>query len=83
MSTKPIELEPPVKGVYKGAGVAYGPKLTSPDMNNVRPRDTQEKRLRVGQRPGLSKWGNGTLIGGSNQPVVAICSVSYPVRTVE
>jgi len=45
-------------------------------MNNIRPRDALENRLRIGQRPGLDKWGAGNQIGGAEQPVVAICVVN-------
>ena len=45
-------------------------------MSNVRPVDVQEKRVRIGQRPGLDKWGNGTQVGAAEQPVVAMCFVS-------
>jgi hypothetical protein len=59
------------------------PNLTLPAyseyMNNVRPIDVLEKRIRIGQRPGLDKWGAGTLIGAAEQPVVALCTVSTVV----
>lgn len=45
-------------------------------MNNVRPRDVLENRLRLGQRPGLDKWSNGTQVGSSEQPVVALTIVA-------
>ncbi len=45
-------------------------------MNNVRPIDTLERRLRLGQRPGLDKWGAGTQIGAAEQPVVAMVIVA-------
>jgi hypothetical protein len=48
-------------------------------MNNVRPLDPLEKRIRIGQRPGLDKWGAGTQIGAAEQPVVAMCTVSTVV----
>ena len=48
-------------------------------MNNCRPQDVLEKRIRMGQRPGLEKWGAGTQIGGSEQPIVAITTVSSVV----
>ncbi|KKL70211.1 hypothetical protein LCGC14_2107220, partial [marine sediment metagenome] len=68
-----MELLPPIKGLFRGTLLGHAPELTSESMNNVRPRDSLEKRLRIGQRPGLDKWGNGDLIGGdSNYPVVAL-----------
>lgn len=73
---EPVEIPFPVRGIFKGGAVSQQPPLTSPSMNNVRPRDKDERRFRGGQRPGQDKWGNGTQIGGSDQPVVAICSVN-------
>ena len=69
----------PIKGINKGLSVVSVPSEYSSNMNNVRPRDVLEGKMRLGQRPGLKKWGAGTLIGGANQPVVAICSVSKVV----
>ena len=66
----------PLKGIDKGRATSEQAGQTSPDLNNVRPYDTLDNRARGGQRPGLDKWGAGTQIGGSEQPVVAICSVS-------
>lgn len=45
-------------------------------MNNVRPVDVLEKQLRLGQRPGLDKWGAGVQIGAAEQPVVVIVIVA-------
>ena len=66
----------PIKGLHKGFMTEKQPGLTSFSMLNVRPYDTLSNRLRGGQRPGLAKWGEGTLIGGAEQPVVAMCAVS-------
>jgi len=74
--SEPIEIEFPRFGLYKGGAVSKQPPLTSPSLNNVRSTDKDEERLRGGQRPGLDKWGAGTQVGGSDQPVVAIISVS-------
>lgn len=71
-----IELTPPIKGVSKGLPVDKEPVTTSGYMNNVRPIDTLERRLRLGQRPGLDKWGAGTQIGAAEQPVVAFVVVA-------
>lgn len=49
---------------------------TSGYMNNVRPTDVLEKRIRLGKRPALVKWGAGTQIGAAEQPVVAMCVVA-------
>jgi len=76
---KPSEIPFPRFGIFKGGAVSQQPPLTSPSMSNVRPTDKDEERSRGGQRPGLNKWGNGTQIGGSDQPVVAIISVGAVV----
>ncbi len=66
----------PYRGINRGAVVDKQPQGTSGYMNNIRPRDALENRLRIGQRPGLDKWGAGNQIGGAAQPIVAICVVS-------
>ena len=67
----------PFQGIHKGGAVAQSPLLSSGDMNNVRVRDVLENRVRIGQRPGLDKWGDGDLIGAvDSSPVVAFCIVS-------
>ena len=72
-----MEILPPIKGLFRGSLTGHAPELTSEYMNNVRPVDVQEKRVRIGQRPGLDKWGNGTLIGGYiDFPVVALLHVT-------
>jgi hypothetical protein len=64
----------PFSGLHKGGLPGNPPENTSPRLQNVRP--FWQGRLRGGQRPGLLKWGAGTLIGASTQPVVAMCSCS-------
>lgn len=71
-----MELLPPIKGLFQGSLTGHAPALTSEYMNNVRPVDVQEKRVRIGQRPGLDKWGTGTRIGAAEQPVVAMIFVN-------
>ncbi|KKM25047.1 hypothetical protein LCGC14_1598840, partial [marine sediment metagenome] len=44
-----IEMIPPIKGISKGLPVDKEPPTTSGYMNNVRPIDTLERRLRLGQ----------------------------------
>jgi len=70
------ELTPPVRGISKGFPVDKEPSTTSGYMNNVRPTDVLENKMRLGQRPGIDKWGSGTLVGGANNPVVAFCVVA-------
>lgn len=69
----------PRRGINRGMAVVETPSEYSSEMNNVRTRDVLEGKLRLGQRPGLQKWGSGTLIGGTNLPIVAMCSVSRAV----
>jgi hypothetical protein len=70
------ELLPPIKGLFRGSLLGHAPELTTEHMNNCRPVDAQASRVRIGQRLALDKWGNGTLIGAAEQPVVAICFVN-------
>lgn len=65
----------PFGGLHKGGLPGNQPENTSPRLYNCRP--FFQGRLRGGQRPGLKKWGAGTQIGAAEQPVVAMCSVSY------
>jgi hypothetical protein len=71
-----MKLQFPIRGKHVGGPASQQPALTSPSMNNVRPIANEEGRMRGGQRPGLKKWGTGTLIGAANQPIVAMVSVS-------
>jgi hypothetical protein len=66
----------PFNGVNKNFQVTTQPDYTSPDMLNVRPRDTLQGRIRGGQRPGLSvelSAADGASLGG---PVVAMCMIT-------
>ena len=71
-----MKISLPLQGINKGLSVVDVPGVHSAYMNNVRARDVLEKRVRLGQRPGLAKWSTDQ-VGGEEQPVVAICSVSY------
>lgn len=71
-----MEILPPIKGLFRGTLLGHAPALTSEYMNNVRPVETLEKRIRIGQRPGLDKWGNGTQVGDAELPIVAMCFVN-------
>jgi hypothetical protein len=70
-----IELPVPIQGISKGVPVDKESPATSGYMNNVRPTDTLEGRIRLGQRPGLDKWSTDQ-IGDVEQPIVAFCVVS-------
>jgi len=71
-----MKLPFPNKGIFKGRALAEQPMTTSPDIDNMRSRDTLNNRVRGGSRPGLDKWGDGDQIGAAEQPVVAMCVVS-------
>ena len=71
-----MEILPPIKGLFRGSLTGHAPELTSESMNNVRTVDTQSKRVRIAQRPGATKWANGTRVGDTDQPVVAMCFVN-------
>jgi len=66
----------PIFGISRIITVEKEPAKYSGYMSNVRPTDVLENRIRLGQRPGLDKWGAGTQIGSAEQPVVALCVVS-------
>jgi len=70
-----VELIPPIKGLSKGFPVNREQPGTSGYMNNVRPRDVLEKRIRLGQRPGLDKWGTGR-VGDTDNPIVYMCTIT-------
>jgi hypothetical protein len=73
------EVPIPLKGNLKGVSSDKAMPDYSEHLNNIRPQDTLEKKIRIGQRPGQKKWGSGTQIGSSEQPVVAMCVVSSVV----
>ena len=70
-----IELPSPIQGISKGVPVDKESPATSGYMNNVRPVDTLERKIRLGQRPGLDKWSTDQ-IGASEQPVVCMVVVA-------
>jgi len=65
----------PLQGISKGTSSDNPLPGYSEYMNNVRARDVLEKKIRLGQRPGLDKWSTDQ-VGAAEQPVVAICSIS-------
>ena len=68
----------PIRGLSKSTIPDNETPGTSAYMRNVRPYDVLEKRLRLGQRPGLKKWCS-TQVGDQEQPVVAMCIVTSVV----
>lgn len=74
-----MDFPEPYRGIFEGFSPDKTPNEYSPDMNNVRPVDVLERRIRLGQRPGLDKW-SATRISGAEQPIVALCTVSSVVE---
>jgi len=70
-----MEFQLPIKGKSEGFPIEKEQNLTSGYMNNVRPRDVLDNRIRIGQRPGLDK-AYSQQIGGISTPIVAMCIVT-------
>ncbi len=71
-----MKLAFPSKGIDKGHAANQQAPDTTSDIKNMRLYDTLDNRARGGQRPALDKWGDGDQIGGAQQPVVAMITVS-------
>ena len=65
----------PLGGFSRGLTPGTEEIATSAYMLNVRPRDTLESWIRLGQRPGLKK-AYAQQIGGAASPVVWLGSVT-------
>lgn len=65
----------PLEGYSRGLTPGAESPSTSPYMSNVRPRDTLEGWIRLGQRPGMKK-AYTQQIGGGASPIVWIGSVT-------
>ena len=65
----------PINGVNYGLPVDKTPAQFSGYMNNVFPRDVLERRIRLGQRPGLDKVFSQQ-IGGEENPVIELLFVT-------
>lgn len=70
-----MELNFPIQGLHLGFPTSKQPQNTSPKLNNVRPYDTLDNRVRGGQRPGLSQKYTDQ-ISEIAYPIVAMCSVT-------
>lgn len=70
-----VEFQLPYQGINEALPVSNEPGATSGYMSNVRPRDVLERRLRLGQRPGLKK-AYSQQIGGDDIPIVELLSVT-------
>jgi len=69
------EINLPLGGQSEGFQPDKQPTATSGYMNNCRPRDVLENKLRIGQRPGLKK-AYSQQIGGAAKPVIQILSIT-------
>ncbi len=75
-----IELSFPIQGKSEITAASKQPQLTSPYINNVRPQDVSERRIRGGQRPGLDKRYSQRIGGNANYPVIALLTVTRVVQ---
>lgn len=73
MSLEEIPL--PLKGVAESLPLDKSDPVSSPHMNNCRPIDVLEKRIRIGQRSGLDK-ALAAQIGGGASPIVEMLSIT-------
>ncbi len=71
------EIPLPILGVSEALPLDKEKPVNSSHLNNIRPFDTLERRIRLGQRPGQDK--KYTLQLGSGSPVVAIIALTYNV----
>lgn len=69
-----MELQFPIHGLHEGLSAEKQPPTTSPSLQNVRPIDVEEERVRGGQRPGLVK-AYSTQVGGA-YPVLAMIAIA-------
>jgi len=65
----------PLKGYNAGSNINTQPVNTTGDMNNVRPFDSLERKLRLGQRPGMAKVYDEQIASAAS-PIIAIGSIS-------
>lgn len=70
-----VEFPLPLGGLSEGLPVSNESGATSGYMSDVRPRDVLEKRMRLGQRPGLKK-AYSQQIGGDAAAIVWLGSVT-------
>lgn len=75
MVFRKFKFDIPIKGYSEGVNVIETPTSMSGDMGNVRPIDSLEKKLRIGQRNGMKKEFS-TQIAGTASPVVYLGSIT-------
>lgn len=75
------ELQFPIHGLHEELSAEHQPPTTSPHLQNVRPMDVEEERVRGGQRPGLTK-AYSTQVGGEH-PILLIFAIAVTYITPE
>lgn len=68
----------PIQGFSESLPVNVEQETTSGYMSNVSLRDVLERRLRIGQRPGLKK-AYAQQIGGGANPIVWLGSITKAI----
>ncbi len=68
----------PIRGINKSRLPDEQPEATSPDMNNMRPFDVLDDRVRGGQRPGMKKRYSERVENPDTGfgPIIGMCEVS-------
>ncbi len=69
-----MNLQFPFRGLHSGVAVKDQPPLTSPSLRNARPFDTEEERIRGGQRPSLVKAYSTQVVG--DNPVILMDEIA-------
>ena len=69
-----MELPMPQNGLHRGLSNEKQPPGTTPDCLNVRPHDTDEGRVTIGQRPGLAK-AYTTQVSGA-RPIISMAQIT-------
>ncbi len=69
-----MNLQFPIQGLHEGVAVKDQPPSTSPSLRNVRSFDTEEERVRGGQRPALVKAYTTRVVG--DNPVILIGEIA-------
>ena len=70
-----FEFSIPIKGYSEGTSLNNQPTGTTCYMQNCRPVDVLESKIKLGQRPGLKKAYSQQIGGGAN-PIVWLGSVT-------
>jgi hypothetical protein len=69
------EVNLPLGGYSEGMSPDKQQPMTTAYCSNIRARDTLERKIRIGQRPGLKK-AYSVQIGGAASPIVALLSIT-------